>query len=124
MAIIQTAPSSSYTLDALNEAVTFGPGFLDISTSDTDVIWFSVSAPTSTLDFQCQISLDGSLWTPRAFGRGKTSFGATIQLAASTVEDVCSVSHTNAPYVRFIITAYTSGSITVGSIMSSRYFTR
>lgn len=123
MSIIRTAPDS-YTLDALNEAVVFGPGHIDLCTDDTDAIMWQITAPTSTLDAQFQSSLDGVTWEPISTARQKSPFSATIQLAAATFSDICTTGHNNIPYIRFIITAYTDGSITVTKAISRRVFTR
>jgi hypothetical protein len=123
MAIIRTAPDS-YTLDALNEAVVFGPGYIDLCTDDTDAVVWQITAPTSTLDAQFQTSLDGVTWEPISTSRQKSTLGPTIQLAAATFSDICVTGHSNIPFVRFIITAYTSGSITVTRVFSRRVFTR
>ena len=122
MAIQQV--SGPYVLDAALEAVTFGPGFIDMNLSDTDNLHFTVSAPTSTLTFQLQVSTDGTIWSPRSFSRGKSNFSPTFALAAASLEDVCTLTHNNIPYVRFIITEYTDGSITVSGITSARVGTR
>ena len=123
MAIIQTAPSS-YTLDALNEEVVFGPGGVDLQLSDTDALYFQITAPTSTLDLQLQSSLDGTNWFPLSFSRQSSNASATIQLSAASYGDIGNVSHSNIPYLKFKVTAYTSGSITIVSAFSRRIFTR
>lgn len=112
-----------YTLDALNEEVVFGPDYIDLNLSDTDALLCTVVAVTSTLDLQCQTSLDGTNWTPQSLSRG-VGFGATIQLVAAPLTDVCLVGHNNRTYVKFKIIAYTSGSVTLSNFISIRYLTR
>lgn len=123
MAIIQTAPSS-YTLDALNEEIIFGPGGVDLNLSDTDAVVFQITAPTSTLDLQFQSSLDGTNWFPLSFSRQGSNASATIQLSAASYGDIGTGLHANIPYVKFKVTSYTSGSITIVRIFSRRTGTR
>lgn len=122
MAIIKTH-AGPYTLEALDEEVVFGPGYIDLDLDDTDSVLFTFVAPTSTLDFQCQSSIDGTNWSVQSMQRGQ-GFGATIQLAGASLTDVCRATHSNIPYVKFKITAYTSGSVTISSFNSIRQFTR
>lgn len=121
---IQRVSAGPHVLDALNEAVTFGPGFINLDLSDVDNVHFAVTAPTSTLTCQLQASTDGITWSPRSFTRGKSAFGPTFTLAAATLEDVCTFGSNNLPYVRFIVTEYTSGSITFSGVIGARIFTR
>jgi len=122
MAIIKSH-LTSYTLDALDEEVIFGSEYINLDLDDTDSLLFTIVAPTSTLDFQCQASIDGINWAPFSMSRG-TGFGATIQLTGAAVTDYARVSHQNIPYIKFKITAYTSGSVTISSFQAARVFTR
>lgn len=122
MAIIKTH-AGPYTLEALNDEVVFGSGYINLDLDDTDALLFTIVAPTSTLDFQCQASIDGTNWSPYSMSRGQ-GFGATIQLAGAALTDWVRVSHGNIPYIKLKIVAYTSGSVTVSSFKTFRQLTR
>jgi len=122
MAIIKSH-LTSYTLDALDEEVIFGSEYINLDLSDTDALLFTIVAPTSTLDFQCQASVDGINWAPFSMSRG-TGFGATIQLTGAAVTDYARVNHQNMPYIKLKITSYTSGSVTISSFKTARQYTR
>lgn len=122
MAIIKSH-AESYTLEALNDEVVFGSGYINLNLDDTDALLFTIVAPTSTLDFQAQASVDGTNWSPISMQRGQ-GFGATIQLAAASLADWARIAHGNMPYIKLKVTAYTSGSVTISSFNSLRQFTR
>jgi len=126
VAIIGTA-TGPYVLDALNEEIIIGPGgtITDINLSDTEALLFNISSTTGTWTITTNASLDGVDYFAINLGV-ITSFpsSSTVSASASTISNIYIINHSNLPYIRFRMTAYTSGVVTLGPFLTRRTGTR
>lgn len=122
MAIIASAPGL-YTLDSLEDTLTFGPGQdVDVNLSDIETILFHISSTTGTFTLRGEVSLDGQLWVVNTVS---TLQGIPLgAVSASSIDNIYRISTFNLPYFRFAFVAYTDGVITIKNINSYRQATR
>lgn len=122
MAIIGNS-GGPYTLSALTDTLTFGPGANDdLDLSDVETVIMRISSTTGTFSLRGVISLDGNLWIAQAVS---TLQGVPLSpVSASSIDNIYRFSNTNVPYFRLEFTSYTDGVITVKDIMSFRQQTR
>lgn len=56
-----------YTLSALTDTLTFGPGANnDLNLSDIETVLLRISSTTGTFNLRGVVSLDGNIWTAQA----------------------------------------------------------
>ena len=122
MAIIGQA-KGPYTLSALTDTLTFGPGgIINLDLSDIDTVVLRISSTTGTFTLRGVISLDGNLWTVQTVS---TLQGIPLgAVTASSLDNIYRFSPANVPYFRLEFTSYTDGVITVKDIFSYRTSTR
>ena len=119
MAIIKTY-NTPVTLDALDEEIIFGPGYIDVDLSGSSTLYVQLfTSVTSTWTITVQQSLDGTNWVNHSVSPATGSFGATFSAAGTSFNNILSISSSGRPYIKIKMTSYTSGEVTITTALTS-----
>jgi len=119
MAILRTY-NTPVTLDALDEEIIFGPGYIDVDLSGSNTLYVQLhTAVSGTWTITVQQSLDGTNWVNQSVSPATGSFGATFSAAAQSFSNILSITSAGRPYVKIKMTSYTDGEITMTTAITA-----